>query len=253
MSIIMAHRGARNVWAENSLLGFKRVIEAGFTAIEFDLHLTDDGTLVVMHDATLDRTTNATGPTRALTDESRKSVLLKDESGALTSEHIPSFEEALDLFEAHPEVMLYVEIKADEAYRSYPGMVAKVAAALAARGMSERAWLHSFDADVVREIRDQAPAFRRMISVNREWADKQGGLAAFLASVDDLVEVVGVHHALFSEEADLIKAQLGMDRVSLWTLNTPELMLEMAAHKPMFLVSDNPMLLRDTLEEAAQS
>lgn len=117
MSILLAHRGARNVWAENSLLGFARVIEAGFTAVEFDLHLTDDDTLVVMHDATLERTTNATGPTRALTNESRKTVRLKDESGALTDEYMPSFEEALDLFEAHPEVVLYVELKADENYR----------------------------------------------------------------------------------------------------------------------------------------
>lgn len=119
--------------------------------------------------------------------------------------------------------------------------------------MTGRAWLHSFDADVVRDIRDQAPAFRRMISVNRDWADKQGGLAAFLDSVDDLVDVVGIHYALFREESDLIKERLGMDRVSLWTMNTPELMLEMAAHKPMYLVSDDPMLLRDTLAKAAQS
>lgn len=252
MSIIMAHRGARNLWAENSLLGFRRVIEAGFTAVEFDLHLTDDGTLVVMHDATLERTTNATGPTRALSDASRKEVRLKDESGAVSDEYVPSFDEVLDLFAPHPEIILYVELKADEAYRPYAGMVAKITAALDARGMSKRAWLHSFDIDVVRELRDQAPAYPRMISVNHEWAEKQGGLAALLDNVDDLVDVVGIHHALFDAETDLVKSRLGMDRVSLWTLNSTEVMLRMAAHKPMFLVSDDPLLLRQTLAKAAQ-
>ena len=55
MSQIMAHRGARNLWAENSCLGFRRTAGHGFDAIEFDLHLTDGGEIVVIHDPTLDR------------------------------------------------------------------------------------------------------------------------------------------------------------------------------------------------------
>ena len=249
MNTIMAHRGARNIWAENSLEGFARVIEGGFTAVEFDLHLTDDGTLVAMHDAALDRTTDATGPTRALTDATRRNVRLKDEGGTLTGNHIPGFDEVLALFAPHPAITLYVELKSDADDRPYAGMTAKVVAALRARGMMDRVWLHSFDINVVREIRDLAPTVPRMISVNTAWADKQGGLGAFLDSVDDLVEVVGVHHALFTAERDLLRARLGMERISLWTLNTPDLMRAMAAEGPRFLVSDDPFLLRDTLAE----
>lgn len=251
MSIIMAHRGARNLWAENSLEGFARVIEGGFTAVEFDLHLTGDGTLVVMHDATLARTTDATGLTRALTDATRKDVRLKDEAGNITANHVPSFDEVLDLFADHPAIGLYVELKADENYRPYDGMTALVVEKLAARGMLDRACLHSFDIDVVREIREVAPSVERMISVNAEWAEKQGGLAAFFESVDDLVDVVGVHHALYTAERDLVRTRLGMERVSLWTLNTPDLMRAMAAEGPKFLVSDDPFLLRDTLAQDA--
>ncbi|MDN3714450.1 glycerophosphodiester phosphodiesterase family protein [Paracoccus cavernae] len=70
MSRIMAHRGARNLWAENSMLGFRNILPHGFDAVEFDVHLTDAGEMVI-HDATLDRTTTGSGPVRALTPEAR--------------------------------------------------------------------------------------------------------------------------------------------------------------------------------------
>ena len=83
MSQIMAHRGARNLWAENSCLGFRKTARHGFDAIEFDLHLTDAGEIVVIHDPTLDRTTNGTGQTRDLTPDSRRALRLRGPDGAL--------------------------------------------------------------------------------------------------------------------------------------------------------------------------
>ncbi|MDN3714287.1 glycerophosphodiester phosphodiesterase family protein [Paracoccus cavernae] len=74
MSRIMAHRGARNLWAENSMLGFRNILPHGFDAVEFDVHLTDAGEMVVIHDATLDRTTTGSGPVRALTPEARRAA-----------------------------------------------------------------------------------------------------------------------------------------------------------------------------------
>ena len=64
MTKITGHRGARNLWPENSMTGFRNVLDLGVDAIEFDVHLTDAGELVVIHDATLDRTTDRTGPVR---------------------------------------------------------------------------------------------------------------------------------------------------------------------------------------------
>lgn len=56
-----AHRGASAECPENTLLSFQRALEIGVDALELDVHLTRDGTLIVMHDPTLDRTTNGTG------------------------------------------------------------------------------------------------------------------------------------------------------------------------------------------------
>ena len=61
MSKIYGHRGAKGTYPENSMLSFKKAIEAGVDGLEFDIHMTKDGELIVIHDATLDRTTTGSG------------------------------------------------------------------------------------------------------------------------------------------------------------------------------------------------
>lgn len=250
MSKIMAHRGARNLWAENSCLGFRETLKHGFEAIEFDVHLTDAGELVVIHDATVDRTTNGSGPVRALTAEGRKSLRLKGPDGALIDEGVPSFEDVLAVFKDYPATQLYVELKADAEGRPYPGMVAKVADILRAHGMAERSCLHSFDINVVREVRDLAPEFIRLISVDKIWADRQGGLEKFLNEVGDLVGIVGIHHELFEAELDMVVRVRGMDGVGVWTINDPDMMRRWIKRSPYWITSDNPVLLHEIMQEA---
>lgn len=61
MVYVVGHRGAAGVLPENTLAGFRYAIELGVDYVECDVHLTRDGHLVVMHDATVDRTTNGSG------------------------------------------------------------------------------------------------------------------------------------------------------------------------------------------------
>lgn len=64
---LIAHRGAPNYAPENTLAGLKKARELGATWVEFDVMLSKDGVPVIMHDWTLNRTTNGRGPLRALT------------------------------------------------------------------------------------------------------------------------------------------------------------------------------------------
>ena len=66
---VIAHRGASGCAPENTLAAFRRAAEMGAGFIETDLQLTRDGRLVAIHDETLDRTTNGTGPVSAATFE----------------------------------------------------------------------------------------------------------------------------------------------------------------------------------------
>ena len=59
--LVIAHRGGAGQWPENTLFAFQNAIESGADALEFDVHATRDGELVVIHDATVDRTTDGSG------------------------------------------------------------------------------------------------------------------------------------------------------------------------------------------------
>jgi len=65
-TLVAAHRGGAALWPENSLLAFRSAIALGVDAIELDLHMTADGEVVVLHDATLERTTTGSGTLRDL-------------------------------------------------------------------------------------------------------------------------------------------------------------------------------------------
>lgn len=240
MTLITGHRGARNLWPENSLQGFRNVLELGVDAVEFDVHLTDAGELVVIHDATLERTTEGQGPVRALTPEARLDVRLKD-----SDETIPTLSDVLAVLAAADGLPLHVEIKSDETGTPYPGIVEKVAAELAAHGLAERSYLTSFDVSVLEECRRVAPDIARLVSVNAAWAEKQGGLKRFIEQVEGLVEIVAIHHELMEAEWDLITGLLPLHRLCVWTLNDEALIGKWLARGIGHLTSDSPDLALD--------
>lgn len=80
---------------ENSLAAIEYAINAGVEMVELDVRPTSDGVLMLMHDNTIDRTTNGSGAIGNYTYQQLQQFYLKDESGKLTSERIPTLEEAL--------------------------------------------------------------------------------------------------------------------------------------------------------------
>ncbi|XUY28418.1 glycerophosphodiester phosphodiesterase family protein [Agrobacterium sp. rho-8.1] len=237
MTKIVGHRGARNIWPENSLTGFRNVLALDIDAIEFDVHLTDAGELVVIHDATLDRTTDKTGPVRALTSDARATTHLEG-----SSDTVPTLADVLAVLAQAGGKQLHVEIKSDEANRPYPGITEKVVAEIERFGLSTRCHLTSFDVSVLKECRRVAPQIARLVSVNAEWAQKQGGLERFLHSVDGLADIVAIHHELMSAEWALITRHLPLGRLGVWTLNDEALIRPWLERGIGHLTSDSPDL-----------
>lgn len=69
MTLVVAHRGAAAVAPENTMEAYRRAVELGADAIELDVQLTADGQLALMHDETVERTTDLTGPIASMTLE----------------------------------------------------------------------------------------------------------------------------------------------------------------------------------------
>lgn len=247
MTRIMAHRGARNLWAENSLFGFRNTLEHGFDAVEFDVHLTEAGEMVVIHDATLDRTTDGTGPVRDLTPEDRRLLRLRGPDGELIDECPPTLEEVLSLLATDPTIEPWVELKSDADGKPYEGLIEKATEAIRAAGLAHRSALHSFDRDVVIRARKVAPEMRSLISVNAASAEREGGLAVLIEKTRGIAEILGVHYEIFEAEYDLIAREWGVEKCSVWPINTPELMRKWIEVGPGFIVSDDPVTLKTLL------
>jgi glycerophosphoryl diester phosphodiesterase len=96
LALVSAHRGQKDPRAaENSLESFGNTVERGPIFIELDVVRSADGVLMLMHDLTLDRTTSGTGPVSGKTYRQLRTLTLKDGTGKLLEERIPTLEEAL--------------------------------------------------------------------------------------------------------------------------------------------------------------
>ncbi len=154
---VIGHRGAMGHAPENTLASFKKAIEIGVDFVEMDIHLTSDGVPVVIHDHTLDRTTNGHGLVGQTPLEQVRSL----DAGswfdpAFASERVPTLEEVLRLTSGECGVVL--EIKNGPMH--YPGIEKKVIDALHRSDMTGAALAISFDHPTVLRISGLDPSVR---------------------------------------------------------------------------------------------
>jgi glycerophosphoryl diester phosphodiesterase len=149
--IRIGHRGAAGTHPENTLVSFTRAAQLGAQGIEFDVHRTSDGHLVVIHDALLDRTTTGTGIIRELSLAAVKAADAGGKKGAqFVGEQVPTL---LEVFHQAPSsVHLFLELKSGSLH--YPGIEQELLNLIAREGVRERVSVSSFDHQALRRLRD---------------------------------------------------------------------------------------------------
>ena len=150
----VAHRGYAAVAPENTLPAFAAAVRAGATHVEFDVRTTADGVPVVIHDRTVDRTTNGTGH---LWDLPYAEVTALDAgswfSPAFAGLRVPTLAATLDLLAGGAHQLL-LEIKRP----ATPAEVKAIVELVAERDLLDRTIVQSFDPEIVRLTREAAPA-----------------------------------------------------------------------------------------------
>jgi glycerophosphoryl diester phosphodiesterase len=118
--LVFAHQGAENLWPSNTLFAFRNAAELGADVLDMDMHMTKDGVLVLMHDQTVDRTTDGTGAIRDLTlaevqrlDAGYRFSADEDKTFPYRGQGltVPTLEE---LFKTFPDKRFGIEIKQTE-------------------------------------------------------------------------------------------------------------------------------------------
>jgi glycerophosphoryl diester phosphodiesterase len=149
----IAHRGFSGKYPENTRRAFLAAIEeGGCDGIESDVHLSADGEPVIIHDATLDRTSSGSGrvgdhPFSALRELDAGSWKGDEFAG----EKILHLEELLEIVLAH-RILLNLEIKTDEVF--YPGIEEKVIRCIKALGAEKAVFLSSFNHITMKRCKD---------------------------------------------------------------------------------------------------
>lgn len=237
MTRITGHRGARDLWPENSLTGFRAAMQLPLDQIELDVHLTAASELVVIHDARLDRTSDGRGPVRLMTAEARRATRL---SGL--DEPPPLLAEVLALLAGRPDLMLHVELKVDDRELPYGGLEAAVIAEVERLELSARTVLTSFDHGVLRTCRSLAPHIARLVSAGPEQVAAAGGIAAFLAGAIELVDLIALRQDVMDSEWEAIIALVPRERLCVWTVNDAAEMARWIDRGIGHLTTDRPDL-----------
>ena len=148
--LVGGHRGNPAEQPENTLASFRSAIELGVDIIECDVHLSSDGELVVIHDHTLERTTNGTGLVR----DHSAAELRKLDAGE--GEKIPLLQEVVEL--ALGKVGLVIEIK--QVPPLYPGLEEKLVNMLRQLGALSECAVVSFNHMAIHELRKIEPSLQ---------------------------------------------------------------------------------------------
>lgn len=246
--LLFAHRGGGKLRPEETLPAYENAAALGTHVLEADVHSTADGEIVCMHDDTVDRTTNGSGPIHALTLAELKKL---DAGYHFTPDGgttfpwrdkgitVPTLGEVLD---AHPDAWWTIELK-----QLSPSIVDPVIALLDQKGAAGRTVLVSFSDDVVHEVRQKRPDILTGMGVGEMLA---------LNAVSDETEkdyqpptrIVQPPSGAVNAEMMARAERLGL-RIHAWTVNDqPEMeaLLDLGVHG---IMTDDPALLAQVLAE----
>ena len=240
--VLFAHRGAKAHAPENTLSSFRLAVEHGADAIELDVKLTADGEVVVLHDTTLDRTTNGHG---LLKDHSFAQVRALDAgswfSADFAGEPVPTLAE---VFEAVGQ-QLFINIELTNYTTPRDALVEKVVDLVRQYHMEESVLFSSFLSLNILKVRRWMPDVPAGLLADVGWA---GFLAR--SPFGRRIAPAILHPYVADTTTELITAQHRLGRrVHVWTVNDPEDMRRLYRDGVDGIFTDDPRLARQILTE----
>jgi glycerophosphoryl diester phosphodiesterase len=238
---IFAHRGAKAVAPENTLPAFERALAMGVDGIELDVHLSKDGHLVVIHDFTVDKTTDGRGPVRSFTAAELAQLdagthFHRDAAGV----GVPTLVQVFDL--VGDRCRINVEIKSEDPTGG--NEVEALVALIQQRSLYEQVIVSSFNASTLIKMRWADPKVKLGLLYYQE-------LPAHLrqAWFTPIIQPEAVHpHYSLVDEKLVAWAQGKGCAVNTWTVNDGAEAQRLAALGVDAIITDVPDVIGDALE-----
>ena len=229
-ALIIGHRGASAEAPENTLAAFELALQQGADGIEFDVHLSADRQVVVIHDDTVNRTSNGQGRVAEMNLEQLQALDLGSE------QQIPTLDE---VFESFGRRLLYnVEIKGFG--KAGDELAFWVADRIMAHGLGSYCCVSSFSPWAVRRARRYLKQ-ETMVAILRE-----PGWGRFSHWLSGRVEADHPHYAFVNENYMAWAKRKGY-RVHVWTVDEPNKAQELARLGVQAIITNKPAFIRQAL------
>jgi len=251
--LVIAHRGGRSLGPENTIYAFKRAVELGTDVLEMDLQTTRDGTLVILHDREVDRTTNGKGAVDSFTLPEIKKLdagfrWSPDNSRSFPLRYkgvtIPTLTE---VFKAFPDTRMNIEIKSSQV-----NTIQNLCRTIRENGMAEKVMVACFDAGKLGEFRSVCPevatsagASEAVIFYWLQWAHLE---TAYSPNAQALQIPEAYRDNRIATRRFLEAAHARNMRVHVWTVNDVESMQRLVDLGVDGIMTDYPDRLLKTLK-----
>lgn len=241
----VAHRGGAALQLENTIEAFENALLHKIDVIEFDLHLSKDGVLIVHHDPVVVDSNGKKVPIRNLESSYIESLVIGN------NQHIPTLREVLMLIQeksSYP-VILFVEIKVDERNMRYPNIEEKVLSILDEFAMIKYSHILSFDFQTLVTIKNMDDTIDTSALISKGYMSRLTSKDVSEIVNDMLrlnVSSVGIKDVYLT--APLVEALHKENTlVSVWTVNTASKIKKSINLGVDFITSDNPVLVKEII------
>jgi len=237
--LVIAHRGGKKWAPENTMAGFAKSLAVGADGVELDIHRCKSGELVVIHDETLDRTTDGKGFVKDKTwDELKTLSAGKWYSPEFESEKLPLLDDVLKL--ADGKMIINIEIK--NAPIEYPGIEDDLAKLLKNYKHPNKILISSFDHELIRRVHKKMP--------NIEVAFLDAGIVADVGKYADTIGAKAWNAGWSELRADAVeRAHKSGLAVNVWTVDGKKNWDSVMDMKVDGIVTDDPAGLIGYLKE----
>ncbi|UUX34256.1 glycerophosphodiester phosphodiesterase family protein [Fundicoccus culcitae] len=244
---IYAHRGNKSEFAENSLEAFQSALQLGVAGIELDVHLSKDNHLMVIHDETIDRTTNHRGRIKDLTLSQLKEVRLLNPDQSESNNPIPTLNEVFDLLQSHKfSGELNIELKTDQI--EYPNIEKRVVDLVEAQTLGFEVIYSSFNWKSIQRIKAiKSDANVALLMVKY-----------LLDNFYDQIDSLQPHalHVDYRLVPSLPQALINKYPLRIWTVNGQSNLTQQLFHSPVELeaiMTDEPFMALELIRLHNQS
>lgn len=240
-NLCVAHRGFSGKAPENTLTAIRMAIDLPYVHwMEIDVQLSKDGVPVVIHDFTLDRTTNGHGKVKDMNWELLRRLDAGSWKGrSFRGERIPSLEEVLSL--ASGRLHLNIELKTSG--NMYPDLEKTVMELISSKGMREDVILTSFDSGALQRIKAIDPCFRTGLIFD----SNIGNLPGRLHELD--CSLLSISFTRLNPGLAKQLAERGVT-IMAWTVNKGKEMRRLAdMHSDIMICTNRPDIWGDTFQK----